>query len=264
MLLFKVSESTAVRRRVPIHCVDVTDGYTPEAGEAGGQPQIAKLGGVTPAFANTGGVLVNISSGTNGSYYVELTAAELDTIGTFIVRYKSANTREFQVVCQCVSFDPYDATALGISRLDAAISACSTLTTADIVTQVGTVLNTAIPGAPTADSINERIATLDGNFTSTVAGNLDASISTRATPAQVNTEVSDVLKTDTITEQPVGKPSATPTLEQAIGYLFMAWRNKATATSSELKYHNDAGANLCKSALSDDGTTFTREELAAP
>jgi hypothetical protein len=130
------------------------------------------------------------------------------------------------------------------------------------------VLNTAIPGAPTAHSINERIATLDDNFTSTLAGtlttNCDATISTRATPAQVNTEVCDVLKTDTVLEQVAGAPTSTPTLEQAVGYLFMAWRNKATSTSSSLQYHNDAGSALCKSALSDDGTTFTRNELTAP
>lgn len=249
---------------MPVHCVDAADGYTPETGEAGGQPQVAKLGGVTPAFANTSGVLVAISSGTNGTYYVELTAAELDTIGPIVVRYKSAATREFQGVFQVISYDPYDATALGISRLDAAISSRSTVTTAEVNTEVDNALNTAIPGSPTANSINERIAALDDNFTATVAGYIDAAVSTRATPAQVNTEVSDVLKTDTVAEQSAAKPTATPTLEQALGYLYMAWRNKATSTSSELKYHNDAGSVLCKSALSDDGTTFTRDELAAP
>lgn len=268
MLFYKTGETTAVRRRVPIHLVDLTNGYEPEQSEAGGQPQIAKLGATTPAFANTTNTLVAISSGTNGSYYVELTGTgspnELDTIGPFIVRYKSANTREFQVVCQCVSFDPYDATSLGISRIDAAISACSTLTEAQVESNVTDALNLAIPGSPTSGSVFERIKALDDNYDSTKAGYLDVAISTRATPAQVNTEVSDVLKTDTVAEQSAAKPTATPTFEQALGYLYMAWRNKATSTSSELKYHNDAGSVLCKSALSDDGTTFTRDELAAP
>lgn len=261
MLVYKVSEGTAERRRVPIHCVDATNGYDPETGEAGGQPQIAMVGGTPPAFANTSALLVAIG---NGSYYVELTALELGTIGPFLVRYKSANTREAQVACQCVSYDPYDATALGISRLDAAVSSRSTVTEAQVESNVTDALNLAIPGSPVADSVFERIKTLDDNYTSTKAGYIDVSIASRATPAQVNTEVSDVLKTDTVAEQAPGKPSATPTLEQAIGYLFMAWRNKATSTSALLQYHNDAGAALAKSALSDDGTTFTRDELAAP
>jgi hypothetical protein len=36
------------------------------------------------------------------------------------------------------------------------------LTAANVNTEVDTALNTAIPGSPTADSINERIATMDG------------------------------------------------------------------------------------------------------
>jgi len=69
------SESTAARRRVPIHLVDATDGITPETGESGGQPQFSKNGA---AFGNTSATLTAVS---NGFYYVELTAGELDTLG---------------------------------------------------------------------------------------------------------------------------------------------------------------------------------------
>lgn len=91
MSLFVQSEGTAARRRFPLYLVDATDGLTPETGEAGGQPQISKAGG---AFTNTSATLTAVG---NGSYYVELTATELDTLGMIQVRYKSANTAEFSL-----------------------------------------------------------------------------------------------------------------------------------------------------------------------
>jgi len=89
---FELSESVSAKRRFYVFCVDATDGITPETGEASGQPQISKNGA---AFANTSATLVAVG---NGCYYVELTAAELNTLGKIIVRYKSANTAEFQDV----------------------------------------------------------------------------------------------------------------------------------------------------------------------
>ena len=93
---FLQSQGTAARRRVPLHLVDATDGITPETGEAAGQPQLSKNGA---AFANTTATLTAIA---NGAYYVELTAAELDTAGFAVIRYKSANTAEAQVAIAVV------------------------------------------------------------------------------------------------------------------------------------------------------------------
>lgn len=111
MLLIELSEATAARRRIPLHLVDATDGITPETGESGGQPQLSKAGA---AFANTTATLTAVG---NGLYYVELTASEVDTVGFGVVRYKSAATAECQVVFQVISFDPYDATRLGLAAL---------------------------------------------------------------------------------------------------------------------------------------------------
>jgi hypothetical protein len=100
-MLYLLSEATAANRRVYLHLVDATDGITPETGEAGGQPQLSKNGA---GFVNTDATLTAVS---NGLYYVELTAAELNTLGWFAVRYKSAATAEFQVAGQVVAFSPY-------------------------------------------------------------------------------------------------------------------------------------------------------------
>lgn len=210
MLQFQLSEATAARRRVPIHLVDQTDGITPETGEAAGQPQLSKNGA---SFSNTTATLTAIG---NGAYYVELTAAELDTVGFGIVRYDSANTAEAQVAFQVVSFDPYDSVRLGLTSLpNAAAEAAGGLYTrgtgAGQINQdangrvdtnvanmdAGTVTASAIATAAIdADSIatdaitSAKIAA--GAITSSEAPNLDAAVSSRATPAQVGTELTTI------------------------------------------------------------------------
>lgn len=64
-----------------------------------------------------------------------------------------------------------------------------------------------------------------------------------------------------LAELSVGVPSATPLSEEAIALLYMAMRNKLTTTSSLLSVHNDAGVVIAKATLSDNGSTFTREEM---
>lgn len=90
MQSFQRSYRVDIQRRFFLFLVDATDGIIPETGEAGGQPQISKNGA---AFANTVNVLVAVG---NGSYYLELAQGEIDTLGWILVRYKSANTAEFQ------------------------------------------------------------------------------------------------------------------------------------------------------------------------
>lgn len=77
----------------------------------------------------------------------------------------------------------------------------------------------------------------------------------------VNTEVSDVLKTDTILEL-ASIPAAAPTFEQALMFLYMRYRNKRTQTATQQKLHNDAGTAIVTHAVSDDGTTATVDKGA--
>jgi hypothetical protein len=112
--LVLANQATATRRRAYFDCRDVTDGLTPETGEAGGQPQISTNGG---AFTNTGiGTLTHMG---NGRYYADVTQTAVATAGDVIeTRYKSANTAEtpgdtFQVV----AFDPDNAVRLGLTAL---------------------------------------------------------------------------------------------------------------------------------------------------
>jgi len=101
-----------------------------------------------------------------------------------------------------------------------------------------------------------------GAITSSEAPNLDAAVSTRATPAQVNSEVLDVLNTDTFAEPGQEAPPATTTLIKKIGYLYKFLRNKITQTSTTLSVFADDAATVDQKATeSDDATTYTRGEI---
>lgn len=114
MQLLQLSEATAAQRRLFMHIVDATDGITAETGLTG-VGRISKNGAATAASS---GSLVEIDN-TNmpGRYYIELTAAELDTIGIIEFRYKAAACAEVIARGQVVPFDPYDAVRLGLTAL---------------------------------------------------------------------------------------------------------------------------------------------------
>lgn len=97
---FYQNESTANRRRFWVFLVS-TDGQSPALTEANGQPQLSKNGN---PWADTANQLVAVG---NGTYYVELTQAELDTEGNVFIRYKSDNTLEFGSVAS-VEKNPLD------------------------------------------------------------------------------------------------------------------------------------------------------------
>lgn len=204
MQILELSEATAARRRVFVHLVDATDGLTPETGEAGGQPQLSKNGA---AFGNTTATLTAIG---NGAYYVELTAAELDTAGGAIVRYKSANTAEAQALCQVVAFDPYDAVRLGLTALPnaAAEAAGGLLTRGTGAGQINQAANgqidvnvVAVSGdaaaADNAEAFFDGTGYAGTNNTiptvTTVNGIAANAITAAATAADFGTEVADAL-----------------------------------------------------------------------
>lgn len=116
--------------------------------------------------------------------------------------------------------------------------------------------STAVPGAYGTGTAGYILGT-----------NLDATVSSRSTltAAAVNTEVVDALNVDTYAEPGSGAPGATISLAQKIGYLYKAFRNKVTQTSTEYSlYADDESTVHQKATVSDDGTTFTRGEVGGP
>lgn len=110
MMLVKANEATATKRRVGFFLVDATDLFTPENGEAGGQPQISIDGGT---FSNGGiGTLVLIG---NGEYYADIQQAALVAGRIIRTRYKSANTAECPGdTVQVMGWDPSGETPVHI------------------------------------------------------------------------------------------------------------------------------------------------------
>jgi hypothetical protein len=104
-------------------------------------------------------------------------------------------------------------------------------------------------------------AAITGNITGNLSGTIGSLGATAKT--DVNTEVLDVLNTDTFAEPGQEAPGATVSLVKKIGYLYKAFRNKSTQTATTYSLYNDDAATVDqKSAVSDDGTTLTRGEVA--
>ena len=103
-----------------------------------------------------------------------------------------------------------------------------------------------------------------GSVTGNVGGNVVGSVGSLAAQAKtdVNTEVVDALVTDTYAEPAQGAPAATASLKDKINYIYKFLRNKITTTSTTISIYDDAGTTVDhKSTISDDATTFTRNEF---
>ena len=125
-----------------------------------------------------------------------------------------------------------------------------------------TVLNLSATNID-VDQVVASVSGAVGSVTGLTAANLDTTISSRASPAQVNTEVVDALNVDTYAEPGQGAPAATTTLAAKINYLYKAWRNKKTQTSTTFSlFADDATTVDQKATVSDDATTATIGEIA--
>ena len=81
--------------------------------------------------------------------------------------------------------------------------------------------------------------------------------------ADVNAEVVDVMATDTYAEPGQATPAATASLAAKLNYLFKAWRNRSTQSTTEYNLYNSGGAVVDQQAMvSDNGTQFDRGEVA--
>ena len=157
------NEATAAQRRVYFHLVDATDGISAETGEAGSQPQISTNGG---AWTDTG--IGTLSAIGNGRYYADLTQAAVGSAGDHIeTRFKSAATAETPGdSVLVVAYDPFAATDLGLTNLDATVS--SRATPAQVNTEVDTALAdvnldhfvgtaTGIPAVPAGTFLDQML-----------------------------------------------------------------------------------------------------------
>lgn len=117
-------QSTA--RTIMVLMVDSTDHVTGKTGltltitasKAG-----AAFASITPTVIDRG----------SGWYSLALTASHLDTLGDFAMHITGAAADPADLLLEVVAYNPEDAAALGLSRIDAAVSTRSTQTSVDTV-----------------------------------------------------------------------------------------------------------------------------------
>lgn len=121
MLLMQQSEGTSTYRKIRFFCADddSADAYAPKTGLtfSAGELKVAKGGSITEA--NTAG---SVTEQGGGWYDYEFTAGELDTLGLVTLRVAKTDVYSEMVQAQVVPWDPYSATSMGLTNLDAAIS----------------------------------------------------------------------------------------------------------------------------------------------
>ena len=118
-MLIKQSEATAARRTVYFTAVQSTDDAVYTGALAGADIQVSKAGG---AEANSLGTATHIATGL---FKYELTEGECDTVGEVSIRIAKADIYNDVRTVNVVAFDPYSATSLGLTNLDATVSSNS-------------------------------------------------------------------------------------------------------------------------------------------
>lgn len=145
--------------------------------------------------------------------------------------------------------------------IDIASSTPGTITVRFLIrTIVGDLLNLAT--SDDGGTINVTGGAVDTVTTTTDVTNLGGT----AAATQINNQVVDVISTDTYAEIDAGAPSATPTLAYMMTSLYeYLLRNKLLTTATLITLYKDDGTTpIFKATVSDNGTTFTREEFVTP
>lgn len=210
--------------------------------------------------------------------------AEVDAIQAAVITNAAgtdiaADIIALKAVADAVLTDTAEIGAAG-AGLTAVASAANLATVAGFLdTEIAAILeDTAeigIAGAGlTAINLPDQTMNITGNITGNLSGSVGSvtgavgsvtgSVGSLAAQAKadVNAEVVDVLNVDTFAE-PTGVPGATVTLEQKIGFLYMALRNKVSVTATKKTFYDDGDAAEWEKDLSDDGTTYAESEANA-
>ena len=184
MQQLQLSEGTAAQRRLFFHAVDATDGLAPETGLTG--TGFLSKNGATPV-ATSGSLNELNSTNMPGRYYIEFTAAELNTVGIIEFRFKAAACAEVIARAQIVPFDPYDAVRMGLTALpNAAAEAAGGLytrgtgagqinqqTNGEINANIARVLNVVI-NALVSGRVDASVGAMAANVLTATAINADA------------------------------------------------------------------------------------------
>jgi hypothetical protein len=98
----------------------------------------------------------------------------------------------------------------------------------------------------------------------TAAGIASDAITAAKVAADVGTEIATAVWSASLTLPGQVAPNNSPTASGALTWMYKLSRNKTTSTSTLISVFDDAGTTVDnKATISDNGTTFTREEFGA-
>lgn len=149
--------------------VDVGDGFTPETGvtlAAADEAEILKHGATTTT--DISGNTMTAIANCDGWYYLTLTTTDTNTLGCLeVIIHDDSVCLPVYAKFMVVPANVYDSLVAGSDYLQAdAVQIEGADPTDTINAQVDAALDTAIPGAPTANSINERLKAIDDKLPS--------------------------------------------------------------------------------------------------
>lgn len=277
-----LKQSTA-SQEVPLgYFVDSTDGNTEETALtiANTDIKLWKTGATTLANKNSGGA----TAISNGIYYAVLDATDTDTLGPLVIFVHVTGALTVRLECCVLAANVYDSLIGATDKLDvntAEIAGTNVSTSTaqigvNVVNAGGTAWNSGAitssvfgasaitASAIAADAIGASEIAADAitEIQSGLATSANISALNNISTTDVKNQVVAALNTDTYAEPGQANPAATTSLAAKINYLYKAWRNKVTQTSSEYKLFNDDGTTVGqKASVSDNGTTFERGEI---
>ena len=235
--------------------VDATDGVTPETGVtivAADQAEVLKANGAATVAMT--GTLAAVT-GADGWYDYTVQTGDVDTVGevVFVIQDSDVCLPVFvraQVVEESIYDALYGASATGFDA-NGRVDVASVAGTAQTANDNGADINAILADTNELQTDWANGGRLD-NLLDAVALEATVAALNDISAADVNAQVSDVLKTDTVSEMAQGAPSATPTMEDILNYLYREYiRNKVVV---------DTNTANQKQVFADDGSTILYEK----
>lgn len=190
-------------------------------------------------------------------------------LGTVVTNGATSGKPEVDAKAISDSTTAADNVQANIGNLDAAVSSRSTLTAAQVNSEVDSALDTPIPGTPTAGSVNDGVKKVEGRLTQTRAGYLDklnitgnVASSGEVTAIQNNTRVRVIVPTT------CERPDAGSTAYKLHLYIYdEAGNMEAPDSTPTVTAENEAGTdrsgNLGTVTLEDTGHYSVTYTVAA-
>jgi hypothetical protein len=198
---------------------------------------------VTVTLSKNGGSFVSpsgtVSEVGNGYYKVAGNATDTNTLGPLILHATASGADPTDIEYAVVAFDPQSATNLGLTNLDTTVSSRSSLTAAQVNSEVDTALS-------------------DVGLTTTVTGRIDAAISTRLASASYTVPPTAGENADAVWDEVMSGH----TVNGSYGERIVRARTTQAEVSITGSYHVAADVHEFQSAVIDNAA-FAADALAA-